>query len=321
VKVYVLCLGGSIAGGIECLVQLVDALRTLGIKAYLSYYPDGPKQTHQYFKDFGYNIEQASVEDNENNIVIIPEIHTKRAVLYPKSKKVIYWLSVDNYFQRKWNSKIKDFYMYFKTLKSARLPFSKMNNFSHITQSQYATDILREKGFKSYFIGDYLNDQFFDMSKVLESTKKENLVAFNPQKGLSFTNKLFLDQHIKTVPLIRMSREELIASLARAKVYVDFGHHPGRDRIPREAAVMRSCLITSKRGSAFNSHDIQISEDYKFDMKEYEVKNIVKTIRNIFDNYSMHLKEQNENRARILMDKKSFIRNVDGLLDHIYEKK
>lgn len=48
-------------------------------------------------------------------------------------------------------------------------------------------------------------------------------------------------------PIINMTRDEVIRELQRAKVYIDFGNHPGKDRIPREAAILGCCAIVGKR--------------------------------------------------------------------------
>jgi hypothetical protein len=50
-----------------------------------------------------------------------------------------------------------------------------------------------------------------------------------------------------------------------AKLYIDFGHHPGRDRMPREAAMHGCCLITGRLGSAGNAIDLPIPNQYKLD--------------------------------------------------------
>jgi hypothetical protein len=62
-----------------------------------------------------------------------------------------------------------------------------------------------------------------------------------------------------------MTRKEILGTLGRAKVYIDFGEHPGKDRIPREAAAMGACIIVNRRGSAANSVDIPIPGDFKID--------------------------------------------------------
>lgn len=53
--------------------------------------------------------------------------------------------------------------------------------------------------------------------------------------------------------------------MSKSKVYIDFGNHPGKDRIPREAAISGCIVITGKRGAAAFAEDVCIPETYKFD--------------------------------------------------------
>ena len=68
---------------------------------------------------------------------------------------------------------------------------------------------------------------------------------------------------VEWVPLQGYTLEQMRSILSRAKVYVDFGNHPGKDRIPREAAVSGCIVVTNRIGSAANSLDIPIAEEFK----------------------------------------------------------
>ena len=48
---------------------------------------------------------------------------------------------------------------------------------------------------------------------------------------------------------------------------MDFGFHPGVDHLPREAAILRNCVITNKEGSAFIKA-VSIDNRYKFEEKK-----------------------------------------------------
>ena len=48
-----------------------------------------------------------------------------------------------------------------------------------------------------------------------------------------------------------------------SKIYIDFGEHPGMDRLPREAAINGLIVITNKAGAAFYKEDVGIKEKYK----------------------------------------------------------
>ena len=65
------------------------------------------------------------------------------------------------------------------------------------------------------------------------------------------------------IPIQGMSSIEVANLLESAKIYIDFGNHPGKDRLPREAVLSGCCIITNSKGSAKNSVDICISKKYK----------------------------------------------------------
>jgi hypothetical protein len=67
-------------------------------------------------------------------------------------------------------------------------------------------------------------------------------------------------------PLRGLNREQLAQAFLDAKLYMDFGHHPGKDRLPREAALHGCCVITACHGSAANPVDVPIAQRYKLDV-------------------------------------------------------
>ncbi|MGC8677909.1 MAG: hypothetical protein ACP5UF_06830 [Hydrogenobaculum sp.] len=77
-----------------------------------------------------------------------------------------------------------------------------------------------------------------------------------------------------------MTRDQVIETLQKAKVYIDFGNHPGKDRIPREAAILGCCVITGKRGSATFFEDVPIPEEYKFEERYQDFNYYRQVIRN-----------------------------------------
>ena len=60
-----------------------------------------------------------------------------------------------------------------------------------------------------------------------------------------------------------MTEREVEDCLSQAKVYIDFGGHPGKDRIPREAALCGCCVVTGRRGAAGNDVEVPINQSYK----------------------------------------------------------
>mgnify|MGYP001626387956 FL=1 len=152
-----------------------------------------------------------------------------------------------------------------------------------MTQSYYSL-VWFDKLKPIYYLSDYLNPNF--LSNKAELSKKVNIVVFNPKKGISFTKKIISSAtDIEFVPLANMTREQVIETLQKAKVYIDFGNHPGKDRIPREAAILGCCVITGKRGSAAFFEDVPIPDEYKFEDKEENIPKIIEKIKDCFDNF------------------------------------
>jgi hypothetical protein len=159
---------------------------------------------------------------------------------------------------------------------------------------------------KKAYLSDYLNPDFLKIKTDL--SKKENIVAYNPKKGFSFTKKIISNaKDIKFVPLINMTRQQVIETLQRAKLYIDFGNHPGKDRIPREAAILGCCVITGKRGSAAFFEDVPIPDEYKFEDKEENIPKIIDKIYDCFENFEERYESFNYYRQVIQSEPQKFI--------------
>jgi len=110
--------------------------------------------------------------------------------------------------------------------------------------------------------------------------------------------------------IINMTRKEVIETLQRAKVYMDFGNHPGKDRLPRESAILGCCVITGKRGSARYFEDVPIPEQYKFEDKEESIPTIVERIRDCLENFEERYKDFDYFRQVIREEPKKFLEDL-----------
>ncbi|MBT8897489.1 hypothetical protein ACXO2W_09160 [Lactobacillus delbrueckii subsp. bulgaricus] len=71
-----------------------------GPKAYLTYTSEtsegAPVEAYrEYIGDSG--IEESQIEDDENNVIVFPEINLNLMHKFRNAKKYIWWLSVDNF--------------------------------------------------------------------------------------------------------------------------------------------------------------------------------------------------------------------------------
>ena len=286
-KLIILCKGNSVTGGSELIHQLCHELLSLNLHAYICYYPF--TTDYQIPDEYGiYDIQQCKIEDNENNLIILPEVATKFAWKIKKSKIGIWWLSIDNFYRKKGDNILRDSIKFYKDLLRLRLmPLFLMKNYLHFAQSHYAYTYLKKYNIESEYLSDYLNPVHFNDIKK----NKKNIILYNPVKGFKVTQKLIKNNKgFKFIALEKLSNKEVQNHFNESKLYIDFGNHPGKDRMPREAAMADCCIITGKRGSAENTIDIPILEKYKFDdSKELDNMLFKKTVNDIFLNYNKRI--------------------------------
>ena len=317
-NIYMLCPPQTESGGPEAAHQLVGEMCKLDISANLIYYKKRKTifnlkgklgisvkgnviLTTKYLNPTpkSYDCYSASISnkiiDDENNLLILPENLLHLVNFGKRIKKAIWWLSVDN----------------------ALLAISKLQNISvlrseifHFYQSEYARQFLELLNFENSFsLSDYISEKIIS-SQDLE-TPKEKFVVYNPKKGFEFTKKLIhFFPEINFIPLINMSKDEVCTTLKKACVYIDFGEHPGKDRIPREAALLGCCVITSKNGSAKFSKDVHIPDEFKFKKISDNLEPIGRAIYECIENYSVQNAKFDAYRYKIEREKKVFIEEI-----------
>jgi hypothetical protein len=279
-KVYIKIPAHAVVGGVESLYQLADAINNNGGESVVLWNsPDAADPIPPKYKH--YNIKYSTfVEDVPSNWIIYPEIWTDQIDTYSNMKKGIWWLSVDNN-----QGKFQDFFN---------------PNITHFYQSFYALNFLQKNGVEKYLpLFDYVPEAY--TQSTYDISQKRDIVCYNPAKGLEITSHLkAINPDINFVPIVGMNELEVINILKVSKVYIDIGHHPGRDRIPRESAVLGNCVITNLMGSAGFYNDIPIDKRYK-NTNIGEIGNLIRTcfenFECVIDDYSLYrssIKNQKE---------------------------
>lgn len=351
-KVYIASPSKHYTGGPNLLHQLCHALRNImEIDAYM-YYTDidtakEVNKIHPYYRKYNNPI-ASYIEDTDRNILIVPEVKDGIKILaqYAEIRKIIWWLSIDNFYASFFINKpymifIRLLNKLYKIYKKTRLNLIDVNKKLmkkytiqnlpeayfleikrvdyHFVQSVYAFNHLRFLGFpieKIYYLSDYIDEEFLNIK--YNARQKEDIVVYNPSKESSFTRKLItyserLKYKIKFVPIYKMTRQEAIELLLKAKVYIDFGNHPGKDRIPREAAVLGCCVITGKRGSAAYYEDVPIPKEYKFDDIEENIPLILEKIKDCMQNYKDKIDHFDNYRQIIKNEKQKFLADLGNI--------
>ncbi|MBE5201827.1 hypothetical protein IG612_04190 [Pectobacterium sp. FL60-S17] len=319
-KVFVCCPGDAETGGPEVLHQLVDALRSEGVNAYILYFPFRRKFTiPDAYKNYNIQVANYSEDYSKDSIVVIPEPVTKLMKFFKDSQICIWWLSVDNYYGAELPLTFAEKMNHMKMIiKGKRKGISSLKKYTHLVQSEYARSYLEKFGIESSFLTDYLNE--VHLKNVISDTvlsEKENIVAYNPRKGVEITNDIIKNSPgISFVPIEKMTPLQVKSLLGKSKVYIDFGGHPGKDRFPREAAMAGCCIITGMRGSAKNNIDIPTASEYK--IKDYSLsrnKDVTNIILQIFDDFPHHFSQFKEYRKSIFEEKLKFKIQVKAFVD------
>jgi hypothetical protein len=252
-KVFLFCPVAK-TGGPESIHQLCDCLNSLNIDAYMVYNP--PIMNNIYPEYFNVRV-STHVEDLEENLFIFPEIYKISDFNLKNIRMAVWWLSYDN-------ASIE--------IREANVKHIKL---IHLYQSHYAREMVGVSGF---MIGDYIRNEF----SVDDDVEKQDVICCNGAKDKT-TPEICKKLGIECISIHGMSRDTVMDILKKCKLYIDNGHHPGKDRIPREASLMNCVIVTNKKGSAGNYEDVSIDEKYD-DCEPY--------ILEIMNNYERYLKKQ-----------------------------
>jgi hypothetical protein len=318
-KIYIISPPNKATGGPEALHQLGFILNQQGFDAKMLYTKWSFKPIHPFYEKYNVPFVR-KIKDNKDVIIVIPESMTNLIAKYPLAEKKIWWLSLDfyeilmNHRERK-KSVISNL---FSSKKYKEYRFESNPTVTHWYQSQRTKEFLETKKLdtKISYLCDYPTELFFEELPNLNDFKKENIITYNPKKGLdtieSFKNEL---PQYNWIALEKMTRIEMRTVLRKAKLHVDFGYFPGRDKIPREALVSGCCLLTGRGGTAGFKEDLGIPEKYKLELEDQKPEKIKEKVIQIMDRYNEVIKEFLPFREFVMGEKNRMIEDVKKLFN------
>lgn len=292
-KVFIVC-PRAVTGGPENMHQLCDQLNTIGADAYLWYFPN-PEANHTPLYPQFPNIKVAEhVEDDPGNLLIIPEMANVREFQhrFPQMTLALWWLSYDN---------------------ATRSAFFSDNldaeaEVIHLFQSYYSYAMVRPHLSWNtwwFFITDYLSEYHLALDTGSFVAGKQDIVCFNGNKD-KITRHICEKANVPYIEIKGMTGYQVMETLQTCKVYVDNSFHPGKDRLPREAALNGCVVITNKSGSAAYFEDVPIEEKTVLDLDLYEL------IPKVFADYRYYFDKQQHYRDAIRGEKTVFAANVEN---------
>lgn len=340
-RYIIYCPLGVATGGPEALHQLCHYINLLGEQAYLLPI-DRSVQAHPQYEHFQAPIISED-ELTKRDILIVPETQLRIPEKILKSvnpKIVLWWLSVDNCnFAKSWKFEEKTFpirrhlWKYRKDRKSpAQLAYlllrsllikSKVKNLQsievekclHLTQSEYARVFLKEQlSQESVMVSDYISAPVNSHPQSANETK--NIISYNGNKGNLFVECLFgLLPEFEFIAIKNMSHGQALEILRNSALYLDFGHFPGKDRIPREAILQRTPVLLANRGAVRNEMDFRIPRDYKIDLNSTSTISVAEKIRLIVETRNETLRDQQIFHEDCIKSESNFRIEVKTFLD------
>lgn len=233
--IVIVCPAAAVTGGPEALHQLCDSLLRQGHDAAMLYLPGEYHATPEPYQSYRLRT-VAEVDVYPSDVVVIPEVMTGEVARFAFARCVVWWLSVDN-------------------ARGGSLTVAA----DHVAQSLYAQAHLRDNGISADLLGDYIHPSF-----AKTGTVRDLFCAHNPSKGREVAERFAtVCPDIELRPIEGMGRDEVAAFLNRATVFVDFGHQPGKDRPPREAA-MSGCVVFIRDAGAARFREEYRLPDWAF---------------------------------------------------------
>lgn len=327
-KVYVACPAQLISGGAELLHQLCYELNKKGFNVYMYYVKaekceDSPVAERFLHYSNPYVLE---IEDLRQNLLLVPETLIDDLNQFLYIKKCVWWLGANHYLvptELHSHKYLRVFGHYVLKIFGVRKPVTfndlRKKRIDNLAQCWYVVNFLEKKGLRNVaYLSDYLAEHFINeymkSEKCFSKKDREDIVLYNPKRNTKYVMEIKkMAPDLQFIAIENMSSNEVMKLMHRAKIYIDFGSHPGKDRMPREAALQGCCVLTSTLGSAAYFDDVPIANEYKYERTPQNKKKIIRKIREIFEDYEEEVKKFDGYRKYILLEKKKFLEDIDKI--------
>jgi hypothetical protein len=175
----------------------------------------------------------------------------------------------------------------------------------HLAQSQYAwaylfsrLDVLPSK------LTDYT---VLDGAPEVPDRTGDASISYNPTKSAELMRRLRERlPDVRYTPLVGLDRPKLLEALSGSTVYLDLGHHPGKDRLPREAAMRGAVTVVARRGAGAFFDDVPIGSEHKVDPAGDIVGNAIAVVRRVFEDPAGSRARQDGYRSIIEGERETF---------------
>jgi len=305
----------AVTGGPQALHQLAHALNTFGLPTEIAYYRAGgrivrkggrficiaPERNVCLTAYEKYNpVPSAGWSFNEKHLIVLPEVMITQYRSFSPNPVAIWWLAVDNAFRSSNQFSDKEF----------RKSIFSDASLHHFHPTAYARAFLRTQGIeRTTMLSDYTDDQFTTVAS--RGPNPDRTVAHNPRKGSKLADAFFArNPDLDRRPIEGLSRREVWEAFRKTQVYVDFSHFPGRECMPREAAVSGAVIFVHHMGAARFYEDYPLPNFYRFTSAHVESGELRRKIDAVFANPLRFWKDQESFRRSTAWEKNVFFDQV-----------
>lgn len=285
-KIQVVAPAGLVTGGPESLHNLVYQIGKFGVASEIVYFPFA--RQYEVTKGYERYTKRAhDIDDNSSTLIVLPETLCMLGFSIKHAKVAIWWLSVDHFLQTKYYS-FRDYLRYLRLAVRRHRPYGgvkSLKKFIHFSKSTYDEEFLSKNQIAYMRLTGPISEDFLTHTPKFEQRK--NVILFNPKKGKEVTERLKNNfKQFTFLPLSNMNNAALINAYSSSKLYIDFGNHPGKERMPREATLLGCCIITGVLGSAQNDTDISIPKQFKINPEDkYFLNKFEQCVNRVFDEF------------------------------------
>jgi hypothetical protein len=309
-------------GGPFALMQLYLELRARKVNCEMLYYDKASIQLtntqHSEALEVSYNdglphpladingLDQTPVYASRilpEDVLILPEVLIPMLLSLHQAgfkRTVLWWLSWDNAKTSNMN--------HLSTLNA-------LHTSVHIFQSHYARDQARKFGLDGLLVSDYTLSFENSTRDKLSEHKSIDLCYFE-KKALGAQELIeTLKSEFNVVSINNLKQEQVKDLMRSTKVFLDLGNHPGKDRMPREAALCECIPVVRRVGAADYYSDVPLPEDLKLTVQVLRSTTLlVQILRALLNNWESYNNKLNSYRWYILSEREMFSREVESFI-------
>jgi hypothetical protein len=343
-KVFMSAVLGTRTGGPEAVHQLVHALRERDIDTTIVPARGSTKQgPHSDYGIYDYELVDRIHGGHKNRRLIITEVSPleswRELKSVPAEDTWLWWLSVNNapdqrarYFNAVSQSSsirgipseaLRRARSQSKGVSQLRTAVSEMislgysqrllnRDISYLAQSYYALNFCETQlGKPASLVTDYLR-KLPDMNP---GPVRSNMITYNGSRGYSLIDELrVLLPESEFIPISGMDYSEVCTILAESAAYVELGHLPGRDRLPREAGRLGTPVILLERGAGINEQDFPLPAQFRIHHDGNWARNVARQLEIVQTIRSEVVHLQANYRDWVEHDRARFEAEVDAWL-------